>query len=316
MNVDDITEVTLTHPESAWIALSTPIFLTIAGLLVLGLILHSGLGKGLVVRITRMMTPALSYPIETALLWTPPIVSETQLLTVCLSCALIVLIVLLKAMPMFLALLAAAPVTIGLIYLAQRILEARYRNRLDKALVAAVGRLGAQLRSGQGIQGALSKVVLDMPDGPLKAEWQFIIERMGVPLQSGSLATPQEVVAALAAQTPSARHASFLQHLEVALTQTFDVLCRRVDAAYAALQHSEQRASQANTELSQMRYSGLAVGGAGLFMAAYLFFTQSDRMARAYTGTLGVIVGAIVVAALVSPLIAGVLLSQADDMDY
>jgi hypothetical protein len=39
-------------------------------------------------------------------------------------------------------------------------------------------------------------------------------------------------------------------------------------------------------------------------------------MARAYTGTLGVIVGAIVVAALVSPLIAGVLLSQADDMDY
>jgi hypothetical protein len=57
-----------------------------------------------------MMTPALSYPIETALLWTPPIVSETQLLTICLSCALIVLIVLLKAMPMFLALLAAAPV--------------------------------------------------------------------------------------------------------------------------------------------------------------------------------------------------------------
>ena len=84
---------------------------------------------------------------------------------------------------MFLALLAAAPLTIGLIYLAQRILEARYRNRLDKTLVAAVGRLGAQLRSGQGIQGALSKVVLDMPDGPLKAEWQFIIERMGVPLQ-------------------------------------------------------------------------------------------------------------------------------------
>jgi len=316
MNITNYTDTTLTHPESAWLAVSTPIFLTIAGLLLFGLILHAGFSKGLIVHITKMMTPAPSFPVEAALLWTPPVVSETQFLSICLGCALVVLVALLKVMPMFLALLCAGPLTAGLIYLAQRILEARYRNRLDKNLVAAVGRLGAQLRSGQGIQGALGKVLLDLPDGPLKAEWQFIVDRMGVPLESGSLATPQEVVSALAAQTPSARHASFLQHLGVALTQTFDVLVRRVDAAYAALQHSEQRASQANTELSQMRYSGLAVGGAGLFMAAYLFFTQSERMQRAYTGPLGMIVGAIVIAALLSPLVAGVLLSQADDMDY
>ncbi len=316
MNITNYTNTTLTHPESAWLAVSTPIFLTIAGLIVLGLILHSGLGKSLVVHITKMMIPAPNFPVESALLWTPPVASESQFLSICLACALVVLVALLKAIPMFLALLCAGPLTAGLIYLAQRILQARYRNRLDKHLVAAVGRLGAQLRSGQGIQGALGRVILDLPEGPLKTEWQFIVERMGVPLESGSLATPQEVVAALAAQTPSARHASFLQHLGVALTQTFDVLVRRVDAAYAALQHSEQRASQANTELSQMRYSGLAVGGAGLFMAAYLFFTQSERMQRAYTGPLGMIVGAIVIAALLSPLVAGVLLSQADDMDY
>jgi hypothetical protein len=316
MNVDDLADATLTHPESAWLALSTPIFLTIAGLLVLGLLLHSGLGTGLVVRITRLMTRAPSFPIEAALIWLPPVVSETQFLTICLACALIVLLALMKAMPLFLALLAAGPVTAGLIYLAQRILEGRYRNQLDKHLVAAVGRLGAQLRGGQGIHGALAKVVLPMSEGPLKREWQFIIDRMGVPLEGGSLATPQQVVAALAAQTPSSRHASFLQHLEVALGQTFDVLVRRVDAAYGALQHSEQRASQASTELSQMRYSGLAVGGAGLFMAAYLFFTQSARMARAYSGSLGMIAAVIVIAALISPLIAGVLLSQAEDMDY
>jgi hypothetical protein len=39
-------------------------------------------------------------------------------------------------------------------------------------------------------------------------------------------------------------------------------------------------------------------------------------MARAYSGSLGMIAAVIVVAALISPLIAGVLLSQAEDMDY
>ena len=316
MNSHNLQQVTWTHPETAWIALATPIFLTLVGLLALALILRSRISTALVVRITRLMTRAPSFPVEAALIWTPPIVSETQLLTVSLVCALIVIVALIKAVPMFLALLLAGPVTAGLIYLAQRIFENRYRARLDKHLVAAVGRLGAQLRSGQGIQGALGRVVADLPDGPLKAEWTFIVERLGVPLQGGSLATPQEVVAALAAQTLSARHAGFLQHLEVALTQTFDVLVRRVDAAYLALQHSEQRASQASTELSQMRYSGLAVGGAGLFMAAYLAWSQYERMRLAYTGPIGLIAGFLVCAALISPLIAGMLLSQAEDLDY
>ena len=316
MNGTTVTGVTLTHPETAWLALATPTFLAIAVLLILGIILHAGVSKELAVRIARLTTPAPTFPVEAALLWAPPVVGESQLLTICLGCAAVVSVGLLKLMPTLLAPLAAGPLTVGLIYLAQRLLEARYRGRLDKTLVASVGRLSAQLRSGQGIQGALNKVIDDMPDGPLKSEWQFIVERMGVPLPSGALATPAEVVAALAAQTPSRRHASFLQHLEVALTQTFDVLVRRVDAAYHALQHDEQRASQASTELSQMRYSGLAVGGAGLFMAAYLFFTQSERMARAYSGALGTIAAVIVVAALLSPLVAGILLSQADDVDY
>ena len=46
--MNDLTDTTLTHPESAWLALSTPIFLTIAGLVgstsrMVGMTLHYGI---------------------------------------------------------------------------------------------------------------------------------------------------------------------------------------------------------------------------------------------------------------------------------
>ncbi len=171
-------------------------------------------------------------------------------------------------------------------------------------------------RSGSGIQPALEKVVSDMPGGPLRAEWSYIIAHFGTPLAGGALATPQQVVAALAAQTPSRRHAAFLGHMEVALTQTHDVLIRRVQAAYTALHAAEQRRSQASTELSQMRYSGMAIGGAGLFMASYLALTQWQRFVAAYTGPLGLPVGIVMAVVLIAPFVGGFLLSRADELDY
>src|SRR5262245_5899378 len=250
------------------------------------------------------------------LLWTPPITTEGRLLAFCLVSVLVVLVVLSKIVPLFVAMILAGPATALLMWLLLWIQEQKYVGALDRALPAAVGRLGAQLRSGSGIQPALEKVVADMATGPLKAEWMYIIAHFGTPLVGGALATPQQVAAALASQTPSRRHAAFLGHMEVALGQTHDVLIRRVQAAYTALHAAEQRRSQASTELSQMRYSGMAIGGAGLFMACYLALTQWERVVKAYTGPLGLIAGCIVGAVLIAPFIGGFLLSQAEDLDY
>jgi hypothetical protein len=124
------------------------------------------------------------------------------------------------------------------------------------------------------------------------------------------------VVAALAAQTASHRHSTLLSHLSVAVGQPQDALARRCDAAYAALQASDRRRDEASTELAQMRYSGVAVGLAGLAMAAYLGATQWERVVAAYSTPLGAVVGSVVALALALPIVGGVLLARADDVDY
>jgi hypothetical protein len=194
--------------------------------------------------------------------------------------------------------------------------ERRYVQALDRSLVTAVGRLGAFLRSGESFPNALAKVTQDLPDGPLQQEWGWMQRAFGMPLGGGSLATPAQVAAALAVQTPSRRQAVLWGHLAVALTQTQDVQARRVESAYAALQEAEQRRSEAVTEMAQMRYSGIAIGGAGLFMALYLLWTQWERAVLAYSSPLGTVVGMLVVAALVTPIIGGMLLTQVADTDY
>jgi Flp pilus assembly protein TadB len=306
----------VTHPETAWIEGAVPLLITIAAILLLALLLRGKLHAALHRYLVKRAANGRSSPVETALLWTPPIASEGRLLAFCLIAALIILVTLSQLAPLFVALLLSGPATALVLWLLLWVQEQRYVGHLDRALPAAVGRLGAQLRSGSGIQPALEKVVADLPDGPLKAEWSCIIAHFGAPLAGGALATPQQIAAALVAQTPSRRHAAFLGHLEVAFGQTHDVLVRRVQAAYAALHAAEQRRSQASTELSQMRYSGMAIGGAGLFMASYLALTQWDRFIAAYSGPLGLPVGMLMAVVLIAPFIGGILLSQADEVDY
>jgi Flp pilus assembly protein TadB len=312
----NLTDSPITHPETAWIANSVPLLLTVATILLFTLLLRGKLRAALHTYLVQRAAKGTSNPVETPLLWTPPITTEGRLLAFCLVSVLVVLVVLSKIVPLFIAMVLAGPASALLMWLLLWMQEQKYVGALDRALPAAVGRLGAQLRAGSGIQPALEKVVVDLPDGPLKAEWSYIIARFGTPLTGGMLATPQQVVAALTAQTPSRRHAAFLGHMEVALGQTHDVLIRRVQAAYTALHAAEQRRSQASTELSQMRYSGMAIGGAGLFMALYLALTQWQRFVAAYTGPLGLVVGSIMAVVLIAPFVGGFLLSRAEDHDY
>ena len=314
-----MTRILITHPETAWIASAVPLLLAVATILLFTLLLRGKLRAALHTYLAQRAAKGVggaAAVVQAALLWTPPITTEGRLLAFCLTAILSVLIVLHQIVPIFLALILAGPATALLIWLLLWMQEQRYVAALDRALPAAVGRLGAQLRSGSGIQPALEKVVSDMAESPLKAEWTYIIAHFGTPLDGGMLATPQQVVAALLAQTPSRRHAALLGHMEVALGQTHDVLIRRMQAAYTALHAAEQRRSQASTELSQMRYSGIAIGLAGVGMAAYLALTQWKRFTLAYQGPLGLAVGMVVGSVLIAPFIGGYLLSRSDDLDY
>ena len=194
---------------------------------------------------------------------------------------------------------------------------AQRQQQIDRDLTAAVGRLSTFVRGGLGLRQAFERVASDLDESPLGREWQFLVERQGVPLrQTESLATMNQVVEALALQTPSPRHSLFLDHLSVAVGQPQEVLARRLAGAYAALQTSERRREETRTELAQMRYSGMAVGLAGVVMAGYLAWAQWERVVSAYSSPLGVIVGVFVLAALLLPIVGGALLAQSPDLDY
>jgi hypothetical protein len=303
---------TVTNPETAWIALAVPVWLAVAGMLGATLVARGRLATMLQAMLTRRATVAS----DPALAWVPPIADAGRLVGAALASAILVTLVLSQLAPVLLAALLAGPAGVLIAWALLHVLELRYRDALDRALPAAVGRLAARLRSGASFQAALARVVADLPEGPLRAEWGFVVERLGVPLADGGPAQPAQVVRALADQTASARHTVFLEHLEVALGQPHDVLTQRTQAASEALYAAELRRSAATTELAQMRYSGMAIGLAGTGMAGYLAATQVERVARAYEGPLGLVVGMIVVVALGAPFVAGHLLSQANDLDY
>jgi hypothetical protein len=212
---------------------------------------------------------------------------------------------------------ALAPLTALLVWAAVVACERRYAATLDRQLTAAVGRLSALLQSGNGFRQAVDKLVATMDNGPLRHEWRFLLERQGAPLAAqDGIATAQQVVVALSAQTPSRRHATFLNHLAVAVGQPHDVLKTRVAGAYQALQASERRKEEAATELAQMRYSGVAIGLAGSFMALYLVVTQWERVVVAYSSPVGPAAAVVVLGALLLPIAGGYWLAQAEDLDY
>ncbi|HEY0739337.1 MAG TPA: hypothetical protein VGD69_30725 [Herpetosiphonaceae bacterium] len=308
--------VTMTHPETALWMYAVPSCITIAIILIMTLLLRGRLLAAVQQLMVHHTARTKAYVHDWALQWVPPIATPGQLLTSCISTLIVVLVVMSYLGPLFVAILLAGPATALMIWGLLVLRERRYRRDLDRALPAAVSRVAAQLAAQNGFQAALDHVTADLPAGPLRQEWMFLIDRIGTPLSNTGLATAASVAAALAAQTPSERHQTLLGHLEVALEQPHDVMVKRVQAAAEALHAAARRQSAAATELSQMKYSGFAVGGAASCMALYLALTQWERFSIAYSGVVGFLVGGLVLAALAAPLIGGVVLARVDDVDY
>lgn len=304
-----------THPESAWLMTLTPPALAAAIILVATVLLRRPLVLLAATVRNRSVRGPAHLTVPPALVWIPDTLAPEQLMAGCLAAAVSLAVTLTLVMPLPLALLSGAPVALLVGWLMLTIARQRYVARLDAALPAAVGRLSALLKGGAGLRTALERIVEELPSGPLRAEWEFLLSRQGVPLDNG-IATPQQVIAALADQTPSRRHATLLNHLGAAVTQPLDVLTRRCEAAYEALQVIERRRDEMATELAQVRYSGIAVGLAGIAMAVYLAWTQWERMVQAYSSPVGVGVGILVISALCLPIIGGILLGRVDDVDY
>ncbi len=310
---------TTTHPATAWLIGATPPALVSAALLVATLLLRGRLALALSLAqakaTTRRHRSTGTRP-DPALVWVPTMIDPGRTVVICAGVVGAVAAALSLTVPIFLALALATPLAALLIWALLAIAEARYVALIDRDLTAALGRMSALLRSGSGFRTALERLLADMPVGPLRDEWSYLLTRQGANLASGGIATPQQVVAALAEQTASARQATLLSHLSVAVGQPQDVLARRCEAAYDAIQSSDRRREEAVTELAQMRYSGMAVGMAGIAMAAYLTLTQWERVIDAYSTPLGMVVGAVVIGALALPIIGGLLLARAADVDY
>jgi Flp pilus assembly protein TadB len=310
----DIIDPMVTNAETAWLAHSVPAWLAVAGMLCVSLVVRGRIAAAVAARLARRRHSGSAA--DASLVWAAPIATPAQIVAAAIGGAVLAGGGALLVAPALVAALLTGPSAVLAAWAVLGALELRYRDRLDRALPPAVARLAARLRSGESFQSALARIVADLPDGPLRAEWGFVVERLGAPMAAGGAAQPADVVRALIEQTPSARHAVLLEHLEVALRQTHDVLSRRVQAAAEALYAAEQRRSAAATELAQMRYSGVAIGLAGLGMAGYLALTQAERVALAYSGPLGVAAGCAVALALAAPLVAGQVLARADDVDY
>ncbi len=311
----------LTHPETAWLTHAVVPLLTLLALAAAGLLARPRLALLVAeARVRRAARAIASLPEgdrpDPALLWVPETIAPERLVAAGLGVAGALALALSLIAPAPLALALGAPLTGAAVWAMSAIATARYTAALERELTAALGRLSALLRAGAGLRTALERVSADLPPGPLRAEWAFLATRQGTPLAGGGIATPQQVVAALADQTPSRRHAALLNHLAAAVGQPQEVLASRCEAAYGALQRSERRRDETVTELAQMRYSGVAVGLAGVVMACYLAWSQWDRVLLAYSTPLGLVVGLVVLLSLCLPVGGGVLLARVDDLDY
>lgn len=305
-----------THPFTAALAQAVPLWLTAAAILALSLLLRSQLLAAMAHLIERQAARGRLRPVDAILMWTPPIVSPAHLLAATVGTLLGLLVLLNRVVPLYVALALSGPALALLLWLLLRIGEARYQRLLEAALPGAVSRLAAQLKGGAGFQPALARIVTDLPAGPLRTEWSWLMAQIGAPLTTGLRATPALVVSALAAQTPSPRHRMLLGHLEVALGQTHDVQVARLIAAGEALYEADRQRSAALTELAQMRASGVLVGCVTCGLSLFLMATQAERVRAAYSSPLGIPMALLVAVAIAAPLIGGILLARIDDVDY
>lgn len=308
----------LTHEETAWMT-NLP-FVSILALLLLGLAALANTRFGLaavrlldVRRIPLHRAPRTT--IMTELVYAPDVVRPDLLAFVTLTGMAIGAVVGAATANIALSIVAAAA-TGGLsVALTLYAAEQRYIASIDRMLVQAVGRLATQMRAGQGFSVALETIVAQLPESPLKQEWTWLLRTVGTPISSG-IASDVIVCRALAAQTPSKRHASFLVHLETALQSSHQECTRMIGAAYDAMVKSQKMRADMDAELAQMRNSGIVLFLANALIVAYLAIVQWTRFVTAYSSEFGLVVGPIIAAATLAPLIGGYFLGKFEDVAY
>jgi hypothetical protein len=311
-------DIPLTHEDTAWILTLPSAAASGIALLLIALVFASQSGRivqmVLSVRKRRTQTkvpdPALIYHFQTI----PGEVLSLILLVGSLLGAATSLAV--SGNNLLVAMLLAPGFALVPALVSVIVAEQIYVQRLDNAMISAIGRLLTQMRAGNGFQIAFSAVTNELDPGPIKTEWQWILDHIGVRLSSGSMAMVHTVCEAMALQTPSTRHAAFLLLLESALQQPFSEQLARINAAYVALSEGVRRNSMMKAELSQMRNSGIALFLINVFITGYLAAAQFDRFITAYSSPFGPIVAVVLGVFTLSPLIAGQVLAQFDDIVY
>lgn len=307
----------VTHAETAWLTSLPATMLMAICLLLIIIVLTSQTGRLVQLLFSFRRSRTQRQLIETALVYDFRPISETALALLLLASAVSAALV---GVIVWTNLIAAITLSIGICSVivvgALFIAEQRYIAALDQALTPAIGRLLVQMRSGQGFQIAFSAVTDDLSPGPLRQEWIWIKEKIGTRLSSGAMCLAHTACLAMAMQTPSSRHAAFLSLLESALQQPFSEQVARIDAAYQALSEGIRRTSMIRAELSQMRNTGFALFGINVFITGYMALVQFDRFVTAYTSPLGLPVAIAFVLVAATPLVAGQLLAQFDDIVY
>lgn len=192
----------------------------------------------------------------------------------------------------------------------------RYIDAIDRELLPAMDRLATAMDTGRSFSQALATVVASLPLGPLRTEWQWLLDRLGASRSDGTRMMVHEVCATLAAQTLSAKHATVLLRLSDALNRPHDAQVSAVQALVRAMQETARRMSTMTIELAQMRTSGIAIFLINVGITLYMGIVQWNYMVTAYRGVVGVLAAMVFGTMMLAPLVVGQWLSRVDDVQF
>lgn len=195
-------------------------------------------------------------------------------------------------------------------------LRHRYITSIEQSITVAMDRLATAMDSGRSFSQALASVVASLPPSPLRAEWQWLLERLGALRHDGTRLMLHEVCALLAAQTLSPRQATVLLRLSDALNRPHDAQVAAIRTIVAAMNDSAKRESTMTIELAQLRTSGIAIFLINVGITIYLSIMQMDKVLKAYGTPFGIAVAIGLGLMMIAPLVIGEWLSRVDDVTY
>jgi hypothetical protein len=300
---------------SLWLVSGVPVWITLATMLLAALMQRVRLLQALRVLVARRYQ-RVTDPAWRLRHWHPAVVGAERLLAQMVLGAVLVVLLASRLAPLELALVLSGPTAALVAWAGLLLAERRYVADIDRRLPGAVLRLGIQLRAGQTLARALQAIAADLEDGPLADEWRVLSALWSAPASSVESLTPSGALAFVAARTPSLRHRTLLGALAMVIDAPHTRIVRQVEAAGAALEAAERRRGTIVTELAQMRYSGIVVTMAGMAMVVYLVATQGERVARAYAGPGGALIGVVLAMVLCAPTVLGVWMARVEDAMY